>query len=535
MAKKAIEETEKQLLLENKELRTRLAETEETLNAICKGEADAIVVKGSNGEKVFSLKSAETPYRVIIEEMNEGAVILSTEGIILYCNRRFAELVSVSSEKIIGSQFNQYITESEKLKFDVLLRAGLKERSNGEISFLIHDRIALYLRLSFNPLPPDLLGDVCIMTVDITEIKKNEEELHIARDTLDQQVIERKAELTKTIEELAASRLAAMNMMKDTVKAKNILEITNKKLFKEITGRKRIEKELIRYRDHLEEMVKVRTAELVKSEENLRLAKNQAEAANKSKTVFLSSMSHEIRTPLNAILGFSQLMLREAALTTRQIEWLNIINRSGEHLLALINDILEISRIESGRFSLSPDLFDLRAFLGDMEKMFHEKIEEKNLELKIEIDEKVPGFIELDGNKLRQIFFNLIGNALKFTDEGMIIVRIRAEKKVKNQYRLIAEVEDTGPGITPGDLNNIFNKFEQTAISLRKGGTGLGLAISRQFALMMNGDITVKSEVGKGSCFHLELDFRERKAPEFEMKAENRIIKGLEKGQKTFH
>ncbi len=303
---------------------------------------------------------------------------------------------------------------------------------------------------------------------------------------------------------------------------------------RDITERRRTEEELLRYRDHFEEMVRDRTDELVRSEQNLKLAKNQAEAANRAKTVFLSSMSHEIRTPLNAVLGFSQLMLRDASLTVQQIEWLNTINRSGEHLLALINDILEISRIESGRVSLSPDLFDLKTFLGDMEKMFRVRVEEKNLKLRMEIDEGIPRFIELDGNKLRQIFINLIGNAVKFTDEGMITVRVSAERKEKDNYRLIAEVEDTGPGITTEDLNKIFNKFEQTTISLRKGGTGLGLSISRQFALMMGGDIAVISEAGKGSCFRLELDFKERNAPELEIGSERRIITGLKKGQEPF-
>ncbi len=218
----------------------------------------------------------------------------------------------------------------------------------------------------------------------------------------------------------------------------------------------------------------------------------------------------------------------------QQKEWLQTINRSGEHLLNLINDILEISRIESGRISLSPDLFDLKGFLGELEKMFHARVIEKNLALQMEIDPGLPGFIELDGIKLRQIFINLTGNSVKFTDEGRITVRVETIRKKKGKCRLIAEVEDTGPGIPPEDMKNIFEKFEQTDIGFRKGGTGLGLSISRQFARLMGGDITVKSEVGKGSIFHLELDFKERKEPILKKTAGYSRITGLEENQPVY-
>jgi PAS domain S-box-containing protein len=244
MEKKLQTKTEKQLRLGNEELRTRLTEAEEALNAIRNGETDAIVVSGVHGKKVFSLTSAETPYRIIVEEMNEGVVSLSAEGTILFCNHRFAELVSAPLEKIMGSDFIRFVAENDKPKYYDLLHAGLKERCRGEIACLIHDNNTVYFNLSFNPLPSDMLGDVCIMALDISETKQKEEELRRTQETLEQRVIERTETLTSTNEELAGSRLAAMNMMEDAVEAKDTLEIINKKLFEEIAERRQTEMEL---------------------------------------------------------------------------------------------------------------------------------------------------------------------------------------------------------------------------------------------------------------------------------------------------
>ncbi|MCX6149561.1 MAG: PAS domain S-box protein [Ignavibacteriales bacterium] len=244
MEKISLLKKESQLLLENQELRLRLTEAEETLNAIRNGEVDAIIVNGPDGEKIFSLTSAETPYRIIVEEMNEGAVVLSADGIILYCNRRFAEIVSLSLEQIVGSHFTRFVSESDKQKYDKLLQAGLKGNSSGEIANLKSDGNPLYLHLSFSSLPPELLGDVCIMTADVSDLKQIEEKLRHSYDTLEQRINERTAELKKTIDELANSRFAVMNMMEDALEAKDALEIANKKLKEEVIERNSVADEL---------------------------------------------------------------------------------------------------------------------------------------------------------------------------------------------------------------------------------------------------------------------------------------------------
>ncbi len=294
---------------------------------------------------------------------------------------------------------------------------------------------------------------------------------------------------------------------------------------RDITESKLAEEELRRHRDHLGELVEERTEALVQ-------AKAQAEMANQAKSTFLAHMSHEIRTPMNAILGFSQLMRRDPALTPRQKQHLDTINRSGELLLAIINDILELSKIEAGRVTLNPTTFDLRALIHDLETMFRVRIEAKHLEFHTDLAADLPRFVVGDENKLRQIFMNLLGNAVKFTSQGGIVWRLRVKVDRQNRRRLQAEVEDTGPGIAADDFGRLFEPFEQTRVGARMaGGSGLGLAISQQFARLMGGQITVTSAVGQGSCFRVEVVVQEAAGPKAAERPVPRRVVGLKPGQ----
>jgi PAS domain S-box-containing protein len=246
--------------------------------------------------------------------------------------------------------------------------------------------------------------------------------------------------------------------------------------------------------------------ERIRAEEALRAAKADAEAASRSKSVFLANMSHEIRTPMNAILGFAQLMLRDQAATPQQQQHLATIGRNGEHLMQLINDILEMSKIEANRVVFNRSTFDPRLVARDLESMFRARAEAKGLTFAITCDASVPARAVADEAKLRQILINLVGNAVKFTERGSVTLTLSAEPIEHNGWLLDAAVADTGPGIPKTEQARLFQPFEQTAVGRQSGtGTGLGLAISREFARMMDGDITLESEEGKGTVFHVEI------------------------------
>ncbi|MEG4008081.1 response regulator [Microcoleus sp. Pol11C1] len=337
--------------------------------------------------------------------------------------------------------------------------------------------------------------------------------------------------------------------------------------FQDISDRKQAEKILAEYHHTLEAQIDERT-------EQLQQAALAAEAANKAKSTFLANMSHELRTPLNSILGFAQIMEPSPDLTVENRENMRIIRRSGEHLLSLINEVLDLSKIEAGRMTLNPTDFDLYRLLDDLQDMFQLRVENQELQLRFQRDADVPQYVRTDDIKLRQVLINLLSNAINFTQTGEIILRVikleksgfldlldsptacfdttrsirdfsrtssdfatvrwrdEAEDLTVPGFFLLFEIQDTGVGMAPEELGNIFKAFVQTSSGIKnQKGTGLGLKISRQFVRLMGGEIVVESQLELGTTFKFEIPVGAVYTAELPDPQLNREVSGLEPNQ----
>ncbi len=332
-------------------------------------------------------------------------------------------------------------------------------------------------------------------------------ELESAYQSILQEVQQKEAQLKQQTEQQLAKEEELLQVQQDLRRMFVKVHLSEQQLEKKVQERTQ----------ELTEALKIAEAATVEAN----IAKVEAERANKVKSEFLANMSHELRTPLNGILGYAQILMDSKEVPPKVKEKISIINRSGEHLLGLINSVLDLSKIEAGRIEFEGSAFELDRFLKEIYDQFKLRAEKKNLDFYFEVAPDVPKYIETDQGKLRQCIINILGNAIKFTNTGS--VHMTVESPAGNRLRI--SVIDTGRGIPADKIHEVLEPFKQITAHLNtEGGTGLGLAITKNFIDLLGGKLEIKSEVNVGSTFSFEIDIKELEEKPLTINAAERKI-----------
>jgi PAS domain S-box-containing protein len=453
-----------------------------------------------------TLQENEERFRSLYENSTVGIYRTTPDGKIILANPTLVKLLGYSSFEELSErnlEKDGFEPSYERTHFmDVLKREG--EVKGLESAWTRMDGTTLFVSESARAIN-DKEGKIIYydgIVEDITLRKKAEQELIIANKDLTFQNEEKEERAAELI--IANKELAFQNEEKEKRAAELI--IANKEL-----AFQNEEKE--KWAAELEIKVEERTKQLTETNKKLFEAKSEAEQANQAKSEFLANMSHEIRTPMNAVLGYTEL-LSSTVVEQTQKDYINSIKSSGRSLLTLINDILDLSKIEAGKLEMEYDYVDTYSFFSEFERIFSLKVIEKDLKFILDITSGTPQGVYIDEARVRQIVFNLIGNAIKFTSEGKITLKVYTEnpqivsyskEKTEEFIDLIIEVKDTGIGISKELQEAIFEPFVQERDYKHYGGTGLGLAITRRLTTLMNGTISLQSKLGKGSTFTVRI------------------------------
>ncbi len=474
--------TQQQHSLEMEHLRARLDEAEETLRAIRGGEVDALVVSGVGGEKVFTLQGADHVYQRLVESMNEGALTLTANGVILYANRYFAEMLQAPLERVIGSTIHTWIAPDSRRMFQSLLsRDGAEE--DRELRLAASDGEWVPAHCSVSKLFIDQMPDLFCAVVTDLRAQKHEHEALVASEALSRELLEQSNQSRRALQLV-------------------------------IEEQKRTETELYQHRHHLEELVAARTAELAQ-------AKEAAESASLAKSAFLSNMSHELRSPLNAILGFAQLLEgSKTPPTAAQSVRIREILKAGRYLLDLINDILDLAAIESGNLSLSGEPVSLIDVMHECQAMVESQARDHGIHLHFfPFDHS--WFVKGDRTRVKQVLLNLLSNAIKYNrEQGTVEVKCTGSAP----ERIRVSVRDSGMGLPDEkrlQLFQPFNRLGQEAGTVE--GTGIGLVVAKRLVELMGGRIGAESTIGVGSEFWFELS----RVAATQTAAENTMPEGL--------
>lgn len=532
----ATDKTKKELQDEINELHLQLQEAKGIISAITHGEIDALLALGKNGGPVYILQGADHAYREIIEEMQEGFVSLSKDGVILFCNKNFAQMLGNSLEDVIGSSiydlfssrleielFQQTLTETDCFKREF----RLKPANGVPVSVLVSAKGCI-----------DEQQIVFLIVTDLTEQKRAEQDfMYLVFDQASESIIV--CDLTGKV--IRGNKAAAMLFGAEILQGSFDETIP---LYKEQDGTRFLIKEVlngnvvdleVKYTNPAGERIDLLvSAGLLKgrlpwetlgflvtiaditlrkrAEEELLRVNLITEQALKAKSMFLANMSHELRTPLNSIIGFSEVMQDKlfGPLNSKQETFVTNILSSGQHLLGLINDVLDVSKMEANKVQLEVSSFDVEKVCKDTIAAFSEKARKNQIGLFVTIDYNMTGVpLEGDVRKIKQILYNLVDNGIKFNHTGgTVSISVRKISETLESAAVEIVVEDTGVGIAEEDQAKLFLPFsqlEQSYYEKQNEGTGLGLALSKHLTLLHGGTISIRSGLGKGCQFILVL------------------------------